>query len=56
MSSTFPNGLPMLSPKKALVRGVAAARQASRSSGSSTKVTAMPRSVKVWESRVWVPP
>ena len=35
-------GLAMDSPKNALVLGRTAARQESRSSGSSTKVTSMP--------------
>jgi len=35
MSSTFPPGLPMVSPKSALVFGRIAERQASRSSGST---------------------
>jgi hypothetical protein len=41
-SSTSPLGLPSVSAKKALVLGRTAARQASRSSGSSTKVTSIP--------------
>ncbi len=55
-SRTLPSGLPMLSANSARVRGPIAARQASRSSGSWTNVTAIPRSANVVESRVWVPP
>lgn len=42
MSSTLPRGLPSVSANNALVSGRTAARQASMSSGSSTKVTSMP--------------
>jgi hypothetical protein len=46
----------MDSPKKALVLGLAAARQASRSSASSTKVKSMPSLRSVWWNRLNVPP
>nr|CRL80654.1 hypothetical protein CPGR_03861 [Mycolicibacter nonchromogenicus] len=42
MSSTSIFGLEMVSPKNALVFGRTAARQESRSSGSSTKVVSIP--------------
>ena len=41
-SNTSPFGLPIVSPKNALVFGRIAARHASRSSGSSMNVTSMP--------------
>ena len=47
MSSTSINGLLIVSAKKALVFGRTAARQASRSSGSSTKSTSMPNFLNV---------
>jgi hypothetical protein len=47
MSSTLLRGLPSVSAKNSRVRSLAAARQASRSSGSSTNVTSMPSFGKV---------
>jgi hypothetical protein len=56
MSSTSALGLAMVSAKNALVFGCTAARQASRSAWSSTKVTWMPSLGKVYFRRLTVPP
>jgi len=56
MSSTSFLGLPIDSPKNALVFGLAAERQASRSSASSTKVKSMPSLRSEWWNRLNVPP
>ena len=56
MSSTTGLGLPIVSPKKALVLGRMAARHCSRSLGSSTKLTSMPNFGRVNFSRLIVPP
>ena len=56
MSSTAALGFAMVSAKNALVFGRTAARQASRSSWSSTNVTSMPSFLNVYFSRFTVPP
>lgn len=55
-SSTSPRGLPIVSPKNALVFGWVAARHWSGSFGSATKETSMPSFGKLWRSRLSVPP
>ena len=56
MSSTTSFGLPMVSPKKALVFGLTAAFHSCRSLGSSTRVTSMPYLGSVCWKRLTVPP